>query len=254
MTTATITRLVLTERARRIAGLIIFAILFIASGLAARAVAGGNDGHIEMDQIFQAGGYPLVSALLLMGWLLGRFPIIATLVLLAGVFSADRAQGYARVYGVRPVSFVRLYGVRCLILLATAFALNAILLPVFDVIMLGAWNGPSTLVLIACYVIVYGGLVTLLSVFTRGEAWIGLALAIAAMVWDALRRADVLAQAPPGIKEAVSFILPPQGPLFRIETAFGEMTPMPWIDVAYVCGYGLVLLLAAAVFVADREV
>ena len=36
---------------------------------------------------------------------------------------------------------------------------------------------------------------------SRGEKRGSLALAITAMVWDALRRGDVLTQAPPGIKK-----------------------------------------------------
>jgi hypothetical protein len=248
-----LTRLVLQERSRRIYGLIAFAILFVASGLTARVLV-GEEGHVELGELMTIGGYPLVSALLLMGWLLGRYPLIATLVLVAGIFSADREAGFARLYAVRPVSFLRIYGLRFLTLLAIAFLLSVILLPVFDVIMLGQWAGPATLVLIACYVIVYGSLVAFLSVFSKGEGWIALGLALAAMIWEALRRGRALDQAPPGVKEAVSFILPPQGPLLRIEAAFAELQPIPWVAVAYVLGYALVLLIAAAVFLVDREV
>lgn len=252
MSTVRLTQMVLVERGRRIVILIVIAGLFLVAGLAARVLAGGGD-HVELDQLFLMGGYQLVSTLLLMGYLLGRYPLIATLVLLSGVFSADRLSGYARLYAVRPVSLVAIYGLRTIALLLVAFAISALLLPLTDLLVMGRWNGPATLVIVGCYVIVYGGLVALLSVFFRNEGWIALVLAITAMVWDALRRGNVLDQAPPGIKQVVSFILPPQGPLYRIESAFGQMQPLPWTDVAYVCGYGLVLLLAATVFVADRE-
>lgn len=253
MSGATITRLVLAERARRIGGLVLFAILFIVSGLTARLLT-GEEGHVEMGQLMLMGGYPAVSALLLLGWLLGRYPIIASVVLLTGLFSADRSAGFARLYSVRPVSFLKLYGIRFLLLLGIAFALSASLLPLFDIIMLGQWAGPATLVVVGCYVLVYGSLVALLSLFTRGEGWITMGLAITAMIWDALRRGGALDQAPPGVREAVSFILPPQGPLFRIEGAFAALQPIPWIDVAYVCGYAVVVLIAAAVFIGEREV
>ena len=247
-----LTRLFIFDRSRRILGLIGFGVLFIVAGLAARALT-GQEGHVELGQLLQMGGYPLVSAMLLLGWLIGRYPIIAALVLLAGLFSGDRANGYARLYGVRPVSFLQLYGLRFLVLLAIAFLLGAVLLPIFDVIMLGAWAGPATLVLIACYVLLYGSLVSFLSIFTRADAWIALALALIAMIWEALRRGNALNDAPPIVRDVISFLLPPQGPLFRIETAFAEMQPIPWSAVGYVVGYSFVLLLAAAVFGTDRE-
>ena len=253
MNTFAIIRLLLAERASRILALIAFAALFILSAVTARILSGGGE-HLEMEQLYQMGGYPLVSMLLLLGWVLGRFPLIAVFVLMAGLFSADRAQGYARLYGVRPVSFVKLYGLRFLVLAAVAFLLSAMLLPIFDIIMLGAWAGPSTLVLIGCYVLLYGGVVALLSVFTRGEAWIALAIAMVATIWEALRRTGNLDQAPPGVRAVVSFILPPHGPLFRVESAFAAQESMPWVDIAYILGYSLVLILAAAVFIADREV
>jgi len=237
----------------RYLGLIAFGIVFILSGLAARGLAGSSEGHIELGQLLLMGGYPLVSAMLLLGWLLGRYPLIATLVLLAGVISRDRHNGHARIYASRPTTMLRIYAPRVLLLAFSAFLLSAILMPTFDVIMLGQWNGPSTLVLIACYVIAYTGLITLLSVFTRGEAWLTLLLAVTAMVWDALRRGGLLDNAPPGIAQVVAFILPPQGALFRVETAFAEMQPLPWASVGYVIGYGVVTLIAAAVFLEDRE-
>src|SRR5215475_9295831 len=140
-----LTRLALVERKSQIVGLLAFAVLFVAAGLTARALV-GQEGHVEIGELFLVGGYPVVSALLLLGWLLGRYPLIATLVLFAGIFSSDRAEGYARMYSVRPVSFLRLYGYRVLVYLALAFLLSAVLLPLFDVIMLGKWAGPATFV------------------------------------------------------------------------------------------------------------
>ncbi|MEX2281636.1 MAG: hypothetical protein WEE89_04010 [Gemmatimonadota bacterium] len=253
MTAGRITRLVLVERSRRILGLIGFAILFVLAGFVARLLVGGS-GHVEMGQLYQIGGYPMVSALLLLGWLLGRYPIIATLVLVTGWFSADRAAGYARLYSVRPVSFLRLYGLRLLTLLAVSFVMSAVLMPTFDVLMLGEWTGAAVFVLIGSYVLLYGSLTAFLSLFTRGEGWLALGLGMSAMIWDAMRRAGSLDQAPRIVRQIVSFILPPQGPLFRIETAFGEIQPIPWIDVGYVAAYSAILLLATAVFIVDREV
>ena len=135
MSTLPLTRLVLLQRARRIGALIAFAALFLVSGIAARVLV-GEGGHVEAGELFLVGGYPLVSALLLLGWLLGRYPLIATLVLLAGVLSDDRANGYARLYSVRLLSFFRIYAPRVVALTTIAFLLSAILMPIFDVLML----------------------------------------------------------------------------------------------------------------------
>ena len=253
MSVQRLTRLVLAERTRRIFGLLGFAALFIAAGLTARMLT-GTEGHVELGQLMQMGGYPVFAVVILLGWLLGRFPLVATLVMVSGLYSADREAGYARLYAVRPVSFLRIYGQRFGSMLGIAFIMSAVLLPVFDIIMLGKWAGWATLVLAGCYVLLYGSLTAFLSVFTKGEGWIALALGVMAMIWEALRRANALDQAPPGIREAVSFILPPQGPLGRIETAFAELQPIPWSAVGYVAGYSLVLLLAAAIFIGDREI
>ena len=254
MSARALTLLAVAERTRRIMGLLGFALLFIAAGLTARFLAGA-EGHVELGQLMMMGVLnPLVSALLLLAWLLGRYPLIAAVVLISGLYSADREAGYARLYAVRPVSFLRIYGLRFLTLLAIAFALSAVLLPIFDIIMLGQWAGWASIVLVACYVVLYGSLVAFLSVFTKGEGWIALALGVMAMIWEALRRGNLLDQAPPGVREAVSFILPPHGSLLKIENAFAQLEPIPWSAVGYVAGYSFVLLLAAAVFIGDREI
>src|SRR6185369_3466729 len=94
-----LTRLALVERKAQIVGLLAFAVVFIAAGLTARALV-GQEGHVEIGELFLVGGYPVVSALLLLGWLLGRYPLIATLVLFAGVYSSDRREGFARMYKI----------------------------------------------------------------------------------------------------------------------------------------------------------
>ena len=245
--------LVLRDRRRRILGLVAFAALFLAAAIAARLLTGGEDGHVEMDRLFTMGGYPLVSALLLLGWMLGRFPMIAVLVLMAGFYSADRRDGQARLYLTRPTSPLGVYAVRWLILILASFALSAVLMPAFDMIMLGALPGIGMLALAGAYILVYGGLTALVSVWVRGDAWIAAGLAIAAMVWDALRRADALAIAP-GARDFIGFLLPPQSALFQLETAFGQLQPVPWGAFIYCAAYGLVMLALAGVSMLNREV
>lgn len=238
----------------RLLVLLAFAAVFLAAATAARLVTGSHEGHIELDRIFEIGGAPLASALLLVGWAIGRFPMIAVLVLAAGLFSHDRATGHARLYFARPASPLRLYGVRFVVLALVAFALSAVLVPAFDIIMLGHWAGPNTLVLIAAYIIAYGSLTAFLSAWTRGDAWIALLLGIFAIVWHSLRVGGVLETTPPGVREVVSLMLPPHGALFAIETAFAQMAPLPRDAFLYVLLYGAVLLVLAGVSLTQREI
>lgn len=242
----------LHARRKRILALAAFAALFLAAGLTARLLVADAHGHLDADQLFMVGGYPLVSALLLLGWLLGRFPLIATLVLMAGIVSDDRATGQARLYAVRPASPQILYGTRFLVLALAAFTMSAILLPAFDLLLLGTWAGPATLVLILANVLAFGGLVTILSVLTRADAWIALFLTLAALVWNALRAASKLT-VPIGVRDVVSFILPPQAAILRLEDAFGSLQPIPWDAFLYVAGYGTALLALAGLLLRRRE-
>lgn len=238
----------------RLLVLLAFGAVFLAAAATARLVGGSAEGHVDLDRIFQVGGAPLASALLLLGWAIGRFPMIAVLVLMAGVVSHDRTTGLARLYFSRPASAVGLYAVRFVVLAVIAFALSAVLVPVFDVIMLGHWAGPNTLLLIAAYVITYGSITALLSAWTRGDAWIALLLGILAIVWHSLRVGGVLENTPPGIREVITVILPPHGALFAIETAFAQAGPPPLDAFLYILVYGVILLVLAAISIARREV
>lgn len=251
---ASLVSLILWERRRRIGGLLAFAAVFLAAGLTTRLVVGTSDGQVEIGRLFTVGGYPLASSLLLLGWLLGRFPLIATLALLAGLFSQDRVTGQARIYAVRPVAPLRIYATRFAVLAGIACLLSALLLPAFDLIMLSSWAGPATFVLILAEVLAYGGLLALLSVWTRADAWITLLLALLAIVWNALRSAHLLAGAPPGVREVLTFVLPPQGAMIALESAYGSLHPIPWDAFAYVSLYGVFMLLLAGLSLPRQEI
>jgi hypothetical protein len=172
---------------------------------------------------------------------------------MAGVVSDDRAEGYARLYAVRPTSPLTLYGVRFAALALLAFLVSALLLPAFDLIMLGTWAGPATLVLILANVVALGGLVAFLSLWFRADASVALFLALTGIVWNALRESGRLA-VPPGARDFIAFILPPQGAMLRLEDAFGELQPIPWDAFGYVVGYGAVLLVLAGLLLRRREI
>lgn len=238
-------------RRRRVLALLVTAALFLAAAVAAAAL-GRQDGHVEFDRLFQIGGYPLISGMLLAGWLIGRFPMIATLVLMAGVVADDREDSRARLLALRPVHPALLYGTRFLVLGAGAFLLSALLLPFYDLLLLGDWAGPATLVLILAHVLVWGGLTALLSVFTRLDAWITLILALSALVWTSLAAAGMMPLAPP-LAEAISFVLPPHGTLLRLEGAFADVEPIPWTAFWFAAGYGVAALVLAGLLVGKRE-
>jgi len=246
-------RMSLEAHTRRIGGLIAFALLFIAAGGIARVVTGGAHDHVELDMMFELGGATLVSVLLLLGWLVGRFPLIAALVLMHGIFSDDRAAGFARLYAVRPRSLVMLYAARYLTFTIVALVLSLLVLPLFDLLILGNLPGADVLVLITAQVLVFGALTALLSVLTRADAWITLFLGVLAIVWDALRRMDFFQASAAPVREAVSVVLPPQGALMRIEAAFGAMQPVPWDAFLYVVLYATLVLLLAGVALGRRE-
>jgi hypothetical protein len=245
--------LFLRTRLRRIFGLIAFALLFLLSAVAARLLVGTEHGQVEMGNLYLVGGYPLVSALLLLGWLIGRYALIATLAMTAGLISNDRANGTLRLYAVRPTSLTKLYLQKFAACAVVVFVISALLMPAFDLLLLGRWAGPTTFVLIISYILVYGSLTFFLSVWLRGEVWVTVGLAIVALLWDALNRSGKLAGTAPGIREAITVLLPPQSALFKLETAFGAETPIPWAAFAFVCAYSLILLVAGVVSLRVRE-
>lgn len=246
-------RLFLRSRFRRVLVLIGFAVLFLLSGVTARLLVGTDHGHVEVGNLYLVGGYPLVSALLLLGWLLGRYPLIAAVTMVAGLVSNDRVNGYMRLYAVRPNSLGKMYLQRFLAAIAVVFALSAVLMPAFDLLLLGRWAGPTTFVLISSYIMVYGALTFFLSVWMRGEVWMTAVLAILAMLWDATLRSGKIGNAAPGIREGISILLPPQSALFSIETAFGAETAIPWNSFLFVAGYSVILVIGALVSLRIRE-
>lgn len=241
----------LLARRRRIFALLAFAGVFLAAAATAAAL-GREAGHVEMDTLFQLGGYPLISGLLLVGWLIGRFPLLATLVLLGGVVAHDRETGHARMLAARPVSPLLLYGARFVVLAGLAFALSAILMPLFDLIMLGRWGGGATLALILAHVVVWGGLTALLSTLTGLDAWLALLLGLFAMVWASLTQATLVPLAPP-LAEALTFVLPPVRQLFALEAAFAGVEPVPWDAFWFAMGYGALMLIVAGWLLRRRE-
>ena len=80
-----------------------------------------------------------------------------------------------------------------------------------------------------------------------------LGVAVFSIAWHALRLAGTLDGTPPGVREAVTLLLPPQGALLAIETAFAQQLAIPWPALLWVALYGALLLLLAGISIAWRE-
>jgi len=241
-------------RSRRIGGLLAFGLLFVAVAITARTLTGRDADHVDMEPLFELGGTTLVSGLLLLTWLLGRLPIIASLVLMNGVFSDDRAAGFARLYFVRPRSMLLLYGARYVAFSLLAFVISALFIPLFDLIMLGQFSGMAVFAFIGAQVIVFGAVTAFASTITRGDAWVALFLGIVAMIWDALRRMEFFQAAAPLVREGVSVLLPPQGAMMRIEAAFASASAVPLDAMRYILIYATLVLVVAGVRLVRREI
>ncbi|MEX0891634.1 MAG: hypothetical protein WEB88_05630, partial [Gemmatimonadota bacterium] len=211
-------------------------------------------GHFDPARLFVYGGPALPSAVLVAGWLVGRLPMAAALLLCAGVLSAEVESGRARLWAARPGARLAPHAARLAGRLAAAFLWAALFMPLFDLLVIGTWAGPATWVLALAQVLVYGSVTALLSVFTRADAALALLAGVAAMVWDAARRADALVGTPPGVREALTFVLPPQGALHNLELAFADLAAIPWAAFAYTAIYAALLLVLAGAAFARREI
>jgi hypothetical protein len=238
---------------RRLLLLFAFAVAFLLAAASARVLAGTSHGHVDLDRIFEVGGATLASVYLLAGWLIGRFPLIAVIVLMAGVFADERASGLARLHLSRPVSPAAFYGVRVLVLGAIAFLFSMLVMPAFDLVLLGQTQ-PGVWALVLAWIVVYGGITAALSVCTRADAWIALLIAALATMWHALRVGGILDAVPVGGRQFVTLVLPPHGALIAIETAFAQLQPIPWPAVLDACLYGVIALLLGALLLERREI
>jgi hypothetical protein len=184
----------------------------------------------------------------------GRFPAIAALVLMAGVYSEARHTGLARLLEVRARPPLLLLALRTTLALLLALALSLLVLITFDVVMLGRAPGPQLGALVLAHVLTYGAVTALLSTMTRGDGWAAAFVIILAMIWQALLRSGVLATSPPGIREVVTVVLPPQGALLQLENAFAGDLAVPWHALLYAALYAALALLLAGVVARRREI
>lgn len=180
------------------------------------------------------------------------FAALTMIILLGGQISRDRQMGYTRLLFATPVSPVTYYGLRLAIAYIVAMVGSVLFLAIGQMIAWGTtprgWMG---LLLPMLTALVYGGLVTFLSVvMPRGDALMAFIFFLPTFLPGLLDIALSNASLP--VRQAVLLILPPHGAVARVWEGLLDGR-IAWIPAAYVAAYGLVLLAIAAVILRMRE-
>lgn len=178
---------------------------------------------------------------------------IAMIVLLAGFVSADRREGYTRIFFSHPTAPLAFYGLRLGLALLVAMAAATIFLVVGQMVawgeVRGGWSG---LLLALVTAIIYGGLITFLStILRRGDGSLTfLLLLIPTFAPQLFARA--IGGLPTALRQLIFFVLPPQGALQEIWQRLLEGS-VAWGAVGFAIGYGVLWLLIAAVVLRARD-
>ncbi|HET7228824.1 MAG TPA: hypothetical protein VFJ16_02345 [Longimicrobium sp.] len=179
------------------------------------------------------------------------------LVLLAGFISADRREGYYRIYFSHPTRPLAFYGVRWLVAYALSLLAAALFLVGGQLLAWGEFRvGLGAMVHPALFALVYGALVAFFSVLLRrGDSLAALGVFILTSAWEyALSAFAELGTQPmsPLARQTLSFVLPPHLALRDVyEAAHAGSTA--WGSMAFVGGYGLFWLAAAGLLLWSRE-
>jgi len=178
---------------------------------------------------------------------------LSMLILLAGFVSNDRRRGYYRLYLSHPVHPLALYGVRW----ALAFGLS--MLAAALLLVVGQWaawgelrGGGEGLLLAALAAFVYGGLIAFLSVaLPRGDAWVAVIVYFFTFFWIQILSLGAEPLIRP-VRQAITFVLPPQ---IAMQDVYGALLTgtTAWGAVAFVVGYAVFWLAAAALLLRVRE-
>lgn len=181
---------------------------------------------------------------------------VATLgmvVMLAGFIATDRRRGYYRLAFSHPTRPLAFYGLRWVLSLAVAM-LAAAFFWLFA--QLAAWGeirvGPSFLLQGLLLAVVYGGITAFFSALVpRGDGFLAVTLFFLTDFWLRLQTIPVLPFTP-GIRAAISFILPPHSAVSDVYAALLSGSTA-WGAAAYALGYGLFWLVLAGLLVKYRE-
>ena len=183
---------------------------------------------------------------------LSYFSGLAMIVLLGGFISADRREGYSRLFFSHPTSPLALYGLRWLLALALALAGAAVFLVGGQLVAWGEFRGGwSGLLLALLSALVYGGLMAFLSAaLSRGDTWVGLLLFLPTFVPQLFELGA--SRLPVGPRQLLLFVLPPHGAL---QVVWQQLLDggVAWGAALFAAGYGLVWLILGALVLRLRE-
>jgi hypothetical protein len=189
---------------------------------------------------------------------LANLAAASMLVLLTGFVAADRRRGWYRIYFSHPTRPLAFYALRWVV----AYAVTMLVAGAFFVLaQLAAWGelrtGPGALLQPALFALIYGALLAFFSVaLPRGDGLVVLAIYFLTDLWlGVLSMFDETGLAPPlptGLRQAISFVLPPHLALRDAYNAV-QAGAFPTAPVAFAAGYGVFWLAAAALLLWSRE-
>ncbi|HLM69222.1 MAG TPA: hypothetical protein VK358_16910 [Longimicrobium sp.] len=175
-------------------------------------------------------------------------------VLLAGFIATDRRRGYYRLAFSHPTRPLAFYGLRWVLSLALALLAGAFF---WLFAQLAAWGGirvgPSFLLQALLLAVVYGGLTAFFSALVpRGDGLLAVILFFLTDLWLSLVQASPVLPFTPGVRAAISFVLPPHSAVSDVYNALLS-GGVAWGAAAYALGYGLFWLILAGLLVKYRE-
>ena len=184
---------------------------------------------------------------------LSNLSAVAMLLLFGGVISADRREGYYRMYFSHPTRPLAYYGLRWVLSLGVAVAAAAIFLVLGQLAAWGRFEGGwSGIYLALMAAIAYGGLVAFLAtVLDRGDVWVALILFFITYFWFYAVSMG-LNPLPGAAGDLVSLLLPPQLALDDIRDGIlrGEIA---WGASLFATGYGVFWLMIAGLMLKMRD-
>ena len=179
---------------------------------------------------------------------------IGMVVMLAGFIAADRRRGYYRLTFSHPTRPLAFYALRWAVSLAMAMLVAA---GFWLFAQLGAWGkvqvGPAFLFHGLLLAVVYGGLTAFFSALVpRGDGFLAVMAFLLTDFWLNLVQASPVQPFTPGVRGAISFLLPPHSAVSDVYNALLSGT-VAWGAAAYALGYGLFWLVVAGLLVKYRE-
>jgi hypothetical protein len=227
----------------RIALLALAALLFYLGDPALHEHAG--DALTEVEELLEPYGISFTIA---------NLATLGMVVMLAGFIATDRRRGYYRLAFSHPTRPLAFYGLRWVLSLAVAMLVAA---GFWLFAQLMAWGevrvGPAFLLQGFLLAVVYGGLTAFASaLLPRGDGFAAVIVFFLTDFWLNLLGSSPVQPFTPGIRAAISFVLPPHSAVSDVYNALLN-GGMAWGAALYALGYGLFWLILAGLLVKYRE-